>query len=130
MIYQCAPDPDDVLAQRRLSDGRELAVFRLVRYEESVTRRDKRLDHIAGQVIVTLSYSEVSISRRRVEQGYALVITDDTELPEKWRTLDTARALEAIMRRFADFKEGDDDRRTRQVEGHPARRSSDSAPPR
>lgn len=129
-MFQCAPEPDDVLATRRLPDGRELAVFRLTEERRAVSVERIVSDVVAGEVIVGLVRKVSRTSWSLVTLGYALVVTDDTGAPEKWRTLDTRKSRHAVMRLFANFKEGDDDRRTRQVAGHLGRRAADAAPRR
>ena len=125
--FICAPEPDDVLATRRLSDGRELAVFRLVEERRDLKTERVTVSHVAGEVIVDLSYTRTVTVWSLRTLGYALVVTDDTEMIEKWRTLARRRNRPDVMRLFRDFKEGDDDRRTRQAGEHPARRAGDRA---
>ena len=126
MFYQCAPEPEDVIAQRRLSDGRTLAVFRLVEERSELRREQRNVQFIAGEVIVDMSYVATAFERNYVTSGYALVITDDTHLIEKWRTLARRRRQAAILRLFAEFREGMDNRRKFQTGDHPRRRASDT----
>ena len=128
MHYQCAPDPEDVLASRRLSDGRTLAVFRNRVCEQEVVRRGRAQRVIAGEVIVSLAYEACSMRTRWSVAGYSLVVTDDTELPEKWRTLCAGDAVRVIVRAFESFQEGDDDRRSCKSGDHPYRRVTDISP--
>lgn len=125
MMYQCAPDEEDVLARRRLEDGRELAVFanRLCERRTIVEERRERV--VAGEVVVYLRRSFHEVRVRWVIVGYALVITDDTGMPEKWRTLAWRRRAKAIIKLFTDFQEGDDDRRKVETPSHPFRRAAD-----
>lgn len=125
MLYQCAPEPEDVIAQRRLSDGRVLAVFRLVEERRRVTTERVATPFIAGEVIVDLVQTRTVTQWSLRSVGYALVITDDASLIEKWRTLARRRARDAALKLFTEFREGDDDRRKAQTGEHPARRASD-----
>ncbi len=127
MSYLCAPEPDQVLAQRRLSDGRSLAVF--CRDPEIImqpveTREVMR--YIAGDVTVEIASVRRTFKRfEKPRDGFVLVITDDTKLPEKWRTLCTRATRISILRAFHHFREGDDDRRKLQASDHPRRREDD-----
>lgn len=126
--FMCAPEPDDVLATRRLSDGRELAVFRVVEERRSYRTERVTFSHVATEVIVDLSYTRTVTEWSLRTLGYALVVTDDAEMIEKWRTLARRSNRPDIMRLFANFKEGDDDRRKQRVGEHPRRRAGDLAP--
>ena len=128
MLYQCAPEPEDVIASRRLSDGRALCVF--ASYDEpAVTsvEEDAVYEYVAGQVRVSMAYKRLILRAEfpRRPSSYALAITDDTEIPEKWRTLHVRKAKRAALRLFENFREGDDDRRRQQTDDHPSRRASD-----
>lgn len=127
MFYQCAPDPEDVLATRLLGDARRLCVFRLVPEPELHAQEEAaHVDVIAGEVIARVGYTRRTfVAVLPKPAGYALVITDDTGLPEKWRTLACRKTRPAIMKLFADFKEGDDDRRKCQAPTAEHRRATD-----
>ena len=125
MLYQCAPDPEDVLASRRLPDGRTLAVFALRVTEQQSVALVREYQVTAGEVIARLRYERQTLATTSFITGYALVVTDDTELPEKWRTLDKRKQFPAIMRLFNNFKVGDDNRRRRQAKRHPHRRAGE-----
>lgn len=125
MIYHCAPEPEDVLASRRLSDGRALAVFVNRVCEQSVERSRAVAEVSAGGETLVLSYERAEMRTREFVAGYSLCVTDDAGMPEKWRSLATRKSAKAAIKLFDSFKEGDDDRRRRQVEEHPGRRSTD-----
>jgi hypothetical protein len=126
MLYQCAPDPDQVLAQRRLSDGRVLAVFHDPRTEQRTIFEPAVFRYVAGEVIIEMKYMRSTLKTFLLPgDSYFLVITDDTGAPEKWRTLCTRATRKSIMRAFDHFREGDDDRRSRQTTDHPMRRAAD-----
>jgi hypothetical protein len=126
MHYQCAPDPDQVLAQRRLSDGRVLAVFHDPRTEQRVVteRAVHEVEASGGRVL--LEYERPRVATFKLPgDDYFLVITDDAGEPEKWRTLCSRATEDAIRRAFLHFREGDDERRINQAEVHPRRRATD-----
>ncbi len=123
--FHCVPDVEDVIAQRRLSDGRHLAVFRLwdTVQETGYSSYVQRI--VAGEVVVYMRLTRTFMRTAQKLIGYALVVEDDHGMPEKWRTLAVRHQRPAILKLFTDFKEGDDDRRKLQIEEHPGRRESD-----
>lgn len=126
MLYQCAPDPEDVIAQRRLPDGRVLAVFRLVEERRSVKTERVVTPFVAGEVIVDMVRTRQVTEWGLETVGYALVVTDDVGLVEKWRTLAQLRTRDEAFKLFDEFREGMDERRKVQSGGHPRRRASDT----
>lgn len=128
MIFQCAPNPEDVIAHRRLSDGRTLAVFHDPKTETRVVVERTVYEFNGEQGNVRFEYERASLKTFLLPgDNYFLVITDDTDMPEKWRTLLTRATRQAIMRAYDNFKEGDDDRRKSQAaETHPHSRATDS----
>jgi hypothetical protein len=124
-LWHCAPEPEDVIASRHLTDGRELAVFRLLEERRSFHAERVVVHYIAGEVVVDMSYTRTVTEWSLRSVGYALVVTDDAGLIEKWRTLARRRNRPDILKLFENFKEGDDERRTRQTDESPRRRAAD-----